>query len=102
MKDFINNNYISVEKATEYCDKDDRVHHLEIDAMKDEPVFEPKLPKSNESWRLPELSYGQNTEVPSVSSAVSINYSNVLGRHLIANRNINTGIFLILVCIFEN
>jgi hypothetical protein len=59
-----------------------------------EPVLKVKLPKPNKNWRLPELSYGQNLEVPGFSSAVSVNHSKEFGRHVEANRKINTGIFL--------
>jgi hypothetical protein len=62
--------------------------------MKDpEPVFDMDLPKPNK-WRLPELSYGPSAEVPSFSSAVSIDFSKALGRHLIANKPIKTGMTL--------
>jgi hypothetical protein len=57
-----------------------------------EPVMKVKLPKANKKWKLPELNYGQNPEVPSFSSAVSVCHSKEFGRHLIANRDINTGI----------
>jgi hypothetical protein len=60
-----------------------------------EPVFKVKLPKPNNDWKLPELSYGQNPEVPAFSSAVSLEYNKKLGRHLIANREINTGNFCV-------
>ena len=56
-----------------------------------EPVYKVKLPEPNNEWKLPELSYGQNPEVPSFSSAVSLEYNKKLGRHLISNREINTG-----------
>jgi hypothetical protein len=49
-----------------------------------------KLPQAN-VWKLPELSYGQSSEVPSFSSAINLVYNKKVGRHLIANRNINTG-----------
>jgi hypothetical protein len=58
-----------------------------------EPVMEEKLPKPNQNWELPALNYGQNPEVPSFSSAVSVGHNKKLGRHLIANRDINTGIY---------
>jgi hypothetical protein len=62
-----------------------------IAKLKDpEPVFNMDLPKSN-NWNLPDLSYGPSAEVPSFSSAVSMVYSKELGRHLVANRSINTG-----------
>lgn len=54
-----------------------------------EPVFNMDLPKPNK-WKLPKLSYGSSAEAPSFSSAVSIAHSKELGRHLIANRSINT------------
>jgi len=54
------------------------------------PVFDVVLPVHNK-WKLPDLSYGQNPEVPSFSSAVSVEYSKQLGRHLVANRDTNTG-----------
>jgi len=56
-----------------------------------EPIFNIDLPKPNK-WKLPDLSQGPSEEVPSFSSAVSIAYSKELGRHLVANRPINTGI----------
>jgi hypothetical protein len=56
-----------------------------------EPVFNVYVPKPNNEWKLPELSYGQNPEVPSFSTAVSLEYNKKLGRHLIANREIKTG-----------
>jgi hypothetical protein len=43
---------------------------------------------------LPELSYGKNPEVPSYSSAVNLEYNKKVGRHFIANRDINAGIFI--------
>jgi hypothetical protein len=67
-----------------------------------EPHLTEEVPKSN-VWELPELSYGQNPEVPSFSSAINLVHSNQFGRHLVANRNINTGminIFLIFLYIF--
>jgi hypothetical protein len=63
-----------------------------------EPVFDVVLPVHNK-WKLPELSYGQNPEVPSFSSAVSVEYSKQLGRHLVANRDINTGIINNNTCV---
>jgi hypothetical protein len=59
-----------------------------------EPDLKEKLPEPN-IWKLPEMSYGQNTEVPSFSSAINLEHTMELGRHLIANRNINTGIFIL-------
>jgi hypothetical protein len=55
-----------------------------------EPDFKMKPPTPN-AWKLPELSYGSNPEVPNFSSAVTLKHSSKLGRHLVANRNINTG-----------
>jgi len=55
-----------------------------------EPVFVIDLPQPNE-WTLPSLSYGLSEEVPCFSSAVSVHYSKQLGRHLVANRDLNTG-----------
>jgi hypothetical protein len=52
-----------------------------------------ELPKPN-IWKLPALSYGQNPEVPCFSSALSLLHNKELGRHVIANRNINTGMLL--------
>jgi len=57
------------------------------------PDLNEKLPEAN-VWKLPELSYGQNSEVPSFSSAINLVYNKEVGRHLIANRNINTGIII--------
>jgi hypothetical protein len=59
------------------------------------PDLKDKLPKAN-IWKLPELSYGKNPEVPSFSSAINLVHSKELGRHVFANRDINTGIFLII------
>jgi hypothetical protein len=56
------------------------------------PDFKEKLPNAN-IWKLPELSYGKNPEVPSFSSAINLVHSKELGRHVLANRNINTGIY---------
>lgn len=56
------------------------------------PVFNGALPIHNK-WQLPELRFGQNPEVPSFSSAASVMHSEQLGRHLIANREIDTGNF---------
>jgi hypothetical protein len=56
-----------------------------------EPIFKVKLPRPNNDWKLPELSFGQNPEVPCFSSAVSLEYNKKFGRHLIASKNINTG-----------
>jgi hypothetical protein len=62
-----------------------------LSKMKDpEPVFNMELPKPNKI-KLPPLSYGPSDEVPSFSSAVSIAHSKELGRHLVANRPIETG-----------
>jgi hypothetical protein len=71
-----------------------RLSELVRSKMEDppEPDLKEKLPEPN-NWKLPELSYGQNPEVPSFSSAVNLEYSTELGRHLIANRNINTGLY---------
>jgi len=55
-----------------------------------EPVFSTALPQPNE-WTLPSLSYGPSKEVPSFSSAVNLEYSQQLGRHLVANKSIKTG-----------
>jgi len=57
-----------------------------------EPVFASDLPQPNE-WTLPPLSYGPSAEVPSFSSAVNLEYNEQLGRHIVANRNLNTGTF---------
>jgi hypothetical protein len=54
------------------------------------PYLKGAFPKAN-IWKMPELSYGQNPEVPSYSSAINLVHSKELGRHLIANRDINTG-----------
>jgi hypothetical protein len=64
--------------------------------MEEPPVadLKEKLPKAN-IWKLPELSYGQNPEVPSFSSAINLVHSKELGRHVFANRNINTGILFL-------
>jgi hypothetical protein len=56
-----------------------------------EPVYNVKLINPNNDWKLPELSYGQNPEVPCFSSAVTVKYSKKFKRHLLANRNIKTG-----------
>jgi len=65
-----------------------------------EPVFSTALPQPNE-WTLPSLSYGPSKEVPSFSSAVSLQYSKELGRHLVANRDIKTGNFGTLCLVKE-
>jgi hypothetical protein len=59
----------------------------------EEPVLDlkEKIPEPN-ILKLPELSYGQNPEVPSYSKAINLMYDEKLGRYLNANRNINTGI----------
>jgi hypothetical protein len=44
-----------------------------------------------DDWKKPSLSYGSNPAVPSFSSALSIDHNEQLGRHVVANRNINTG-----------
>jgi hypothetical protein len=54
------------------------------------PDLKGKLPKAN-IWKLPELSYGKNPEVPSYSSAVHLMYNKKFGRHIVANRNVKTG-----------
>jgi hypothetical protein len=72
-----------------------------------EPVQKPKMIKANISKK-PELSYGCNPQVPSFSSAIFIEYSKKFGRHVVANRDINTGrypfenlkIYLIYACLF--
>jgi hypothetical protein len=55
------------------------------------PDLKENLPEPN-IWKLPELSYGKNPEVPSYSKAINLVYDKKFGRHLIANRNCNTGI----------
>jgi len=60
-----------------------------------EPVLATRLPQSNE-WTLPSLSYGASKEVPSFSSAVDLQYDKQFGRHIVANRDLNTGINTIL------
>jgi hypothetical protein len=66
------------------------------------PELKAKLPKAS-ILKLPELSYGKNPEVPSYSSAVNLEYNKKVGRHFIANRDINAGIFIfflnIIFCI---
>jgi hypothetical protein len=61
---------------------------------KPEPVFEGSLPVIHQGM-IPELSYGQNPEVPSFSSAASLVHNDHYGRHLLANREIDTGNSLI-------
>jgi hypothetical protein len=58
------------------------------------PDLKEKIPIGN-IWKLPELSYGKNPEAPCYSSAINLMYSHKFGRHLIANRNINTGTIFI-------
>jgi hypothetical protein len=58
-----------------------------------EPVFKGALPIIN-NWKVPELRYGQNPEVPSFSSAATVAHSKEFGRHLLANRKIDTGNFM--------
>jgi len=67
-----------------------------------EPEMKVKLPKPNKNLKLPALNYGQNPEVPSLSSAVSVNYNSEFGRHLTANRIITTGIKIVETCIYVN
>jgi hypothetical protein len=78
-------------------DETERLSELVLSKIEEttEPDWKEKLPKAN-IWKLPELSYGKNPEVPSFSSAINLVHSKELGRHVLANRNINTGIFLIL------
>jgi len=57
-----------------------------------EPVLATRLPQSNE-WTLPPLSYGTSKEVPSFSSAVDLQYNEKFGRHIVANRDLNTGTY---------
>jgi hypothetical protein len=57
------------------------------------PDLKEKLPTAN-IWKLPELSYGQNPEVPSFSSAIHLVHNKKVGRHVLANRDINTGIIV--------
>jgi hypothetical protein len=82
-------------QAIDVYNNDDakRISELVLHKMEEpEPIFNIPLPKpNNNNWKLPELSYGQNPEVPCFSSAVSLEYNKELGRHLISNRNINTG-----------
>jgi hypothetical protein len=54
------------------------------------PDLKEKIPKVN-IWKLPDLSYGKNPEVPSYSSAIKLVFNKKFGRHLIANRDLNTG-----------
>jgi hypothetical protein len=54
--------------------------------------FSPSALNPNYWTEIPELSYGVNEEVPCLSSAVSIAYSKQLGRHLVANQDIQIGI----------
>lgn len=61
-----------------------------------ESAFDVVLPVHNK-WTLPKLSYGQNPEVPSFSKAVYVAHNKQLGRHVVANRNIKTGIFIFLL-----
>jgi len=69
-----------------------RLKDLVLNKMKDpEPVFT-RLPIVNK-WKIPELSFGKNPEVPSFSSAVTLVHSDHFGRHLLANRTIDTGNF---------
>lgn len=56
-----------------------------------EPDFNVALPTHN-NWKIPKLSYGTTPEVPSLSRAASVAHSQQLGRHLVANRDIDTGI----------
>ncbi|XP_059471210.1 SET and MYND domain-containing protein 4-like isoform X2 [Neocloeon triangulifer] len=62
---------------------------------KDEPSYENKLPEPH-LWALPDLSYGVNSEVPSFSNAVSLQYNKDIGRHLVANQAIQTGDVLVV------
>lgn len=69
----------------------------------EEPVPNLKYELSNPNdWEMPDgVSYGSNPAVPSFSSAVSVDYSRQLGRHVFANRNINTGVFYFLKIKFK-
>lgn len=55
-----------------------------------EPDFTHNMPIANK-WKLPELIYGQSAEIPCFSSAVTLAYTKDLGRHLVANRDLDTG-----------
>jgi hypothetical protein len=71
----------------------ERLNDLVLSKMKEpEPVYK-GVPIVNK-WKIPELSYGQNREVPSFSSAASLVHNEHFGRHLLANRKIDTGNFL--------
>jgi hypothetical protein len=78
-----------------------KLSELVLSKMEEPPVpdLKEKLPKAN-IWKLPELSYGQNPEVPSFSSAINLENSKELGRHILANKNINTGTDFICLNIY--
>jgi len=57
-------------------------------------ALEPKVRRVIENYpEAPAVSYGKNQEAPSLSSAVAISFDDKFGRHLIATRDIQAGIF---------
>jgi len=64
-----------------------------------EPVYDAILPLFQKG-PLPSLTDGVSEEVSSFSSAVSVEYSKALGRHLVANRDIRTGTHIFILFIF--
>lgn len=57
-----------------------------------EPKYETTI-SNPDDWKMPSLSYGCNPAVPSFSSAIDVDLREQLGRHVVANRNIKTGVF---------
>jgi hypothetical protein len=85
-------------KAIDFYNKDDQQRpDVQLIMLNPQPVYKGELPTPNNNWNLPELMNGQNAEVPSISSAASVKHNKNLGRHLVANRNIETGNLSILV-----
>jgi len=95
---YINFNCVFLVQFIEKSNKQSEWEALKASVRKQfkakEPVFYCGLPQSKK-WTLPSLSYGESEEVSSFSSAVSIEHSKALGRHLVANRDIETGICLL-------
>jgi hypothetical protein len=66
-----------------------------------EPEYNVEMPKPNK-WKLPDLSYGPSAEIPCFSSAVTLAHDKDLGRHLIADQDLNTGLEIIKKVMNEN
>jgi hypothetical protein len=59
------------------------------------PIEDMKAGMYYTDGKVPPLSYGPSKEVPCFSSAVSVAYSEEFGRHLVANRNIKIGWYIV-------